>query len=163
MNDHNTDVPKKYDFPSRQFFQKHFGPDLDLDFNPHRGEVATKLHTELRRAFSLVLLSLPVYRLKDMNRAQIPFEPVFVFQQRELSAWVDPALAEKGLPELSGEAIAELFTELTTHCKKEEVRYGEWWHWETDDSSVWVEVTPDAITAGKNRRRTLSDLLGPQK
>jgi len=147
-------------FPSTQFLQTHFGDNLPVPFNPHRGEVASQLHDVLRHLIASVLLTGPVHLLKAMNHKGGDSQPVTVFQNGQLAQWVDPALEGRGLQrELSVLATTKLCDELIAYCQKPAVRYGMWWQWEVYERSVWIEVTPDAIAAGKNRPRTLAEIL----
>lgn len=146
-------------FPSDQFLKKYCGDDKALDFNPQRGEIPTQLHDELRRRFEYVFLALPVHFIKAMNREGKGFSRVYIYNDGEFGDWVDLALDHQGLPGFSSEATSDLCTEFCDNRKAATIHDDHWWHWEVVDNSVWVEVIPEAIAAGKNKRCTLAQLL----
>jgi hypothetical protein len=147
-------------FPSDQFLRNHFGDDMALEFNSHRGEIPTQLHNELRRRFKHVFFSLPVHFMQEMNRSEGGFSRAYVFRDGAFGDLVNLALDQQGLPELSPRATAELCVEFSHYCQQDDVGQGKWWRWQVDGTSVWLEVIPAAIAAGKNKRRTLADILG---
>lgn len=146
-------------FPSEQFLNKYFAPDVALDFNPHRGEIPTRLHEELRRCIQLIFLSLPMYQLKATYRANEDLKRVYVYEAGQLADWIDSALNQRGLPEFTPEANAELMVELSNYCLHLMTDSHQWWQWKVEGDSIWLEVIPEAIAAGENKRRTLADIL----
>ena len=159
-NDTTAVTTAKPLFPSNQFLQNHFGDDKALEFNPHRGEIPTQLYNELRRRFEDVFFSLPIHIMRDMNRSGVGFSHVYVFRDGAFGDWVDPALDKQGFEKFSPESTMELCLEFSHYCQQDDVRQGRWWQWQVDGTSVWLEVIPEAIAAGKNKPLTLAELLG---
>lgn len=98
--------------------------------------------------------------MKKMDRSEVGFSRVYVFRDGAFGDWVDLALGNQGFEKLLPRATAELCVEFSHYCQQDDVRLGKWLQWQVDGTSVWLEVIPAAIAAGKNKRRTLADILG---
>jgi len=147
-------------FPSDEFCLKHFGADVTVRGNPHRGEVSAGLYSELRYLFDGVLRCMPGHILQRANSAGKECEPVFVFKDGLPADWVDPVLERRGLMlELSSSAWPELAKEFIGHCVAGAFHQREWWQWCTTDTSIWIEVIPEVVASGKNKLKSLDELF----
>lgn len=140
-------------FPSDTFLQKHFGENIVVEGNPNRGEISEELYPSLRRLFDGVLRSMPKHILSVSDGS----DSIHVFRDGVAAPWVDPELERRRLMiELSPTAFLELCREFIHHCQAGPFLGDEWWRWQTDGDSIWVEK----IAGVTRQRRTLADVLG---
>ena len=160
MADTNTThTSSKSCFPSENFLRKYFGEDKIVAGNPHRAEIDTALYTLLRDDFDFVLLTGPVHILKQQNRLGEEFQPVYIFNVFKPTPWVLEALADKYIDiDPDSEMCSELCAECMVQVALKPPPHS-WWRWKISVDSIWVEVIPEAIAAGKNKRCTLAELL----
>ncbi len=160
MEDANTTpIASRSCFPTENFLRKYFGEDKIIVGNPHRAEIDTALYALLRDDFDFVLLNWPVHILKQQNRSGEEFQPVYIFNVFKPTPWVLEALADRYV---DIDPDSEMSRELCTECMAQVALKPpphSWWRWKTSVDSIWVEVIPEAIAAGKNKRRTLAELL----
>lgn len=160
MEDANTThTSSRSGFPSEKFLRKYFGEDKIVAGNPHRAEIDTALYTLLRDDFDFVLLTGPVHLLKLQNRSGEEFQSVYIFNVFKPTPWVLEELADRFIDinpdsEMSRELCAEFMVHVASKPPPQS-----WWRWQISLDSIWVAVIPEAIAAGKNKRRTLAKLL----
>ena len=160
MEDANTThTSSRSCFPSEKFLQKYFGDDKIVEGNSHRAEIDTALYPLLRDVFDLVLLNGPVQLLKLQNRSGEEFQSVYIFSVFKPTPWVLEELADRYIAinpdsKMSRELCAECMVQVALMPPPHS-----WWRWQISLDSIWVEVIPEAIAAGKNKRRTLAELL----
>ena len=148
-------------FPSNEFLLKYFGENGMTASNPQRAKVSAERYAEVRYLFDYTLFCIPIHRLKAMNRAEKEFQPIYVFKDGQPAEWIDPELESGGLMTvLPPEAFLELGKEFILHCLAGAFLDREWWRWRTEESSIWIEVIPEAIAQGKNAPRSLAAILG---
>lgn len=166
--EYNEEAYRNYEdsFPSTGFLKKYFGETFIIPENPIRGTVSTDLYTGLRRVFGQVLYDTPELKLDLQNSANKGFTSVYVFNDGTPEPWVDDQLERRGLMvKLSADAFRELCVEFIEHFQNGALKNSDWWRWRCEDNSIWVEVIPEAIAAGKNieQPRSLMDVLyGPK-
>jgi hypothetical protein len=129
--------------------------------NPHRGEITSELYFDLRGLFDGVLRCLPRHILNKQLLVGEALAPVYVFKDGKPADWVDPVLEMRGLMlELTPEAFSELSSEFIRHGAADAFHQQQWWRWCFQGNSVWVEIIPEAIAAGKHKPRSLSKIMG---
>lgn len=158
-----TDIFKKYraTFPSSEWLEKHFGEDYTT--SPHSmPDTRITMHEYLRRIFDAALRSTTVRQIRNLDREAKGFEKVYTFKDGKLCKLPTLWLNRYGLVNaLSSQATSVLCREFITHLKADTFHEDDWWHWQTRDQSVWIEVKPEANQMGGNQpRRSLSDILG---
>lgn len=150
---------RRKSFPSDSFLQTYFGEGTIVAGNPHRGEINTSVYTLIRDEFDLVLLTGPVYMLKDQNRSGEEFQSIYIFKDSQPTPWVLEQLADRCI---AMNPDSEMSQALCAECIVLQALAPpphSWWQWQVSSDSVWIEVIPEAIAAGKNKRRTLSEVL----
>lgn len=106
------------------------------------------LHIWLRNLFDGVLRGAPKYLLRDLPN------PSRVYAA---ALWVDPELESRDLMlELPPEAFLELCLEFIYHHTTGALPDDNWWHWKTENNSIWIEHTPGTV----RKRRTLANVIG---
>ena len=158
-----SDTHKAYElyrgsFPSTKFLLLHFGNNVVIDGNPHRGEIDVELHSELRYLFDGVLRCLPKHILRNILRNDSSSsERVYVFKNGALADWVDPVLERRGLLiQLSDVAFQMLCREFIQHFKNGAFIELYWYQWRTDEhDSIWIEAKPGTVY----KDRSLDELI----
>lgn len=160
MEDANTThTSSKSCFPSENFLRKYFGNDKIVEGNPHRAEIDTALYALIRDDFYFVLLTWPVHMLKNQNRSGEEFQSIYIFKDSQPESWVLEALADRYIDmDPDSEMSRELFAECKAQLALKPPPHS-WWQWKISIDSIWLEVIPEAIAAGKNKRRTLAEVL----
>ena len=149
-------------FPSDAFMKKYFGKNVSIAGNPHRAEVDTELYVRIRDVFDFVLRCAPRHRLRAEYWDERP-GMVSIFTDGVPADWVEPALETHGLlVRLPAVAFRELCQEFIAHYQARAFHQHEWWRWQVEGESMWVEVIPEAIAAGKHKLK-LSDVMGKPK
>jgi hypothetical protein len=161
---YNEEAYQNYrtNFPSSEFLQKYFGQDQSSELLFDGRATRVTLYTQLRRLFGEVLVDSPKLWLDLQNSANTGFTPIYVFTDGVPEPWVDDQLERQGLMlELSADAFRELGEEFMTHFRNGAFTGSNWWCWKCEGNSIWVEVIPEAIAAGKHIEppRSLMEVL----
>lgn len=156
---HNRDAYDHYraTFPSDAFLGTYFGANCLVPGNLNRGKEISWLYAELRYLFDGVLRCGPGHQLSALAP---DFAPVYVFRDGVVAPWVELAIKGESLClAISPDSWLELCQTFISHCVADAFHEREWWQWQVEGDSVWIEVIQEALVDGRPRHRALEELF----